>query len=215
MHRTIGQTLRAAREARELSLLDVAHLTRIPAQRIQQLEDDNFAAFGSMAYAKSFLKKYSRFLDVDATEVIESLPPPMLGGPSDYRYLLTTHGPWVERPAPKKRKEPLARTASSPVPTLVGMFVIFIIGGALFANHLVERHRLDGKTPPQADGKTAEKAPETVGSDLTKTEPKNTIPEVREPQPETVMVRAAVLPKSIPAPVTPNTPVRRAEIIKD
>ena len=70
MQRTIGQTLRAAREATGLNLLDVAHKTRIPANRLQQLEDDNYAAFGSMAYAKSFLKTYSRFLHVDASDVL-------------------------------------------------------------------------------------------------------------------------------------------------
>lgn len=206
MHRTIGQTLRATREARGLSLLDVAHQTRIPAQRIQQLEDDNFAAFGSMAFAKSFLKKYSRFLDVDATEVIESLPAPMLGGPADYRYLLTTHGPWVERPAPKKRQEPLSRPRASPVPTLVGMFVIFVIGGALFANHLVERHRLDAKNPQQADAKNRASEKKT---DVTVTN-------VESPElPQETVVRAAVLPQSIPAPISPDTPVRRPEIIKE
>lgn len=214
MHRTIGQTLRAAREARGLSFLDVAHLTRIPAHRVQQLEDDNFAAFGSMAYAKSFLKKYSRYLEVDASEVADSLPQPMLGGPADYRYLLTTHGPWVEKPEPKRRQERLTRatTISSPVPTLVGMFVIFLIGGVLFAKQLAElRHQ-----GPKTEAKTN---PEPAPASPVKEEPaKGGLPvvssaEIPDLQQETV-VRAAVLPSSIPAPVSPTTPVRRAEIVK-
>ena len=125
MHRTIGQTLRAAREARGLTLQDVAHETRIPANRILQLEGDNFAGFGSMAYAKSFLKSYSRYLGVDAREVADGLPVPVLGGPSDYRYLTETHGPWIERHERPRRKEPLAKTGGSPIPTLVGMFTLF------------------------------------------------------------------------------------------
>lgn len=212
MHRTIGQTLRAAREARGLSFSDVAHQTRIPAQRVQQLEDDNFAAFGSMAYAKSFLKKYSRFLDVDASDVAESLPSPMLGGPADYRYLITTHGPWVEKPGPKRRQERLTRTTtSSPVPTLVGMFVIFLIGGALFASHLAVRHRQEPNA--KAETEPAGPAPANAAGQAKAGVPVVSSAEIPDLQQETV-VRAAVLPSSIPAPDAPTTPVRRAEIVK-
>ena len=221
MHRTIGQTLRAAREARGLALPDVAHKTRIPANRLQQLEDDNFAAFGNMAYAKSFLKHYSRFLDVDASEVADAFPIPPLGGPSDYRYLTETHGPWIERKQRSARKEPLSKTGGSPVPTLAGMFAMFVIAGVLLGNHLVERQKTDGKHAPAAgeqdlvDKASEAPAPASALQDERKDQmapPDTTAAELTGVQPETV-VRPAVLPMHIPARDTPNTPVRRPEIV--
>lgn len=222
MHRTIGQTLRAAREARGLTLQDVAHETRIPATRILQLEGDNFAGFGSMAYAKSFLKSYSRYLGVDAREVADGLPVPVLGGPPDYRYLTETHGPWIERHERPRRKEPLAKTGGSPIPTLVGMFTLFLIAGGLLGNHLVERHKSDAKLVPKVAGAPAGSVGQSA-ADAGKPTPDATSPTLpgnkTEGQPgapgsprETV-IRPAMLPSTVPAPDRPNTPVRRPEIV--
>lgn len=219
MHRTIGQNLRTTREARGLSLLDVAHLTRIPANRLQQLEDDNFAAFGSMAYAKSFLKNYSRFLGVDAREVADGLPVPVLGGPSDYRYLTETHGPWIERHEQPHRREALAKSGRSPIPTLVGMFTVFVIAGALLGNHLVERHKSDGKGASAGGSEKIKGAGEkasAANSDTSVSVGNGTIPDGRtgiQDLPEETVIRPAVLPSSIPAPNSLTTPVRRPEIV--
>lgn len=216
MHRTIGQTLRTAREARGLTVLDVSHKTRMPAGRLQQLEDDNFAAFGNMTYARSFLKAYSRFLDVDASAVADAFPAPPLVGPSDYRYLTENLGPWIEHRVRPFRRETLVKAGRSPLPTLAGMFAVFVIAGVLLGNHLVERHKTDGKS---AEGgktdvkpaRTGQASPAQGGSQVPGSagDPGNAVP---DEQPETV-VRPAVLPKNIPAPDAPGTPVRRPEIV--
>lgn len=222
MHRTIGQTLRAAREAKGLTLLDVAHETRIPANRIMQLEGDNFAGFGSMAYAKSFLKSYSRYLGVDAREVADGLPVPVLGGPSDYRYLTETHGPWIERHERPRRREPLAKTSGSPIPTLVGMFAIFVIAGALLGSHLVERQKSDAKLIPKvaeataasAGGNAAANGKPTTNAPRSDVQGNKTGGQPGAPgNPRETVIRPAMLPNSVPAPDRPNTPVRRPEIV--
>jgi cytoskeletal protein RodZ len=74
MQTPLGQKLKAAREQRGLSLLDASHATRIPVQRLHLLEQDNFAGFGSMTYARAFLRVYSQFLGVNAHEMLEDLP---------------------------------------------------------------------------------------------------------------------------------------------
>ncbi|MDZ4401754.1 helix-turn-helix domain-containing protein [Prosthecobacter sp.] len=68
-----GQTLRARREQLGLTLRDVAHRTRIPAASLRCLETADFDGLGSPTYACSFLRTYSRWLGVDATESIEML----------------------------------------------------------------------------------------------------------------------------------------------
>lgn len=67
---SIGNRLRAAREAKGLSVDDAAHQTRIQAILIGGLENDDYSNFPSTTYAKSFLSLYSQFLDVDASEAL-------------------------------------------------------------------------------------------------------------------------------------------------
>jgi transcriptional regulator with XRE-family HTH domain len=138
----IGQTLKAAREQRGLSLLDAAHQTRIPVARLHLLEQDNYAAFGSMTYARSFLRRYSQFLGVDATTILHDLPGGVLGGPRDYRYLTESLGLWVvprgarlwylSHPARK------GHARRSPVPAGIFIFVLALIGTGMWGKYVAE-----------------------------------------------------------------------------
>lgn len=141
MTATFGQMLSAAREKRGLSIEDAAHETRIPAQRLRYLESDNFAAFGSMTYARSFIRQYSDFLGVDATATLEGLPEGALGGERDYRYLTQSHGPWLrERDKQAERiTEPAVnrvRSIKSPLPAAIAVFVIILAGTAMWGKHV-------------------------------------------------------------------------------
>ncbi len=136
----LGQRLRAAREKRGLSLEDAAHQTRIPAFRLMHLERDNYAAFGSMTYARAFLKLYSRFLNVDASEILTDLPASRLGGRRDYRYLIEEYGRWI--PERRDRFADLPawsfrnRGARSPFATAFGVFIAVLIGAGLWGGHV-------------------------------------------------------------------------------
>lgn len=212
MQHTIGQKLKAAREKAGLSILDAAHETRIPVARLQMLEADNFAAFGNMAYARSFLKNYSSFLAVDAVEELDQFPAPVFGGPEDYRYLTRTHGPWVRRRQRAQPPAPLSRTGRSPALGMVGIGSILIIASALVGSQLLGwqkpgavEEEVTSTTTPSADSETTDQT-----HPVTPEVQENTLPDLGL---ETV-VRPAVIPSSLPAPDSPDTPVRRAEIIE-
>lgn len=70
---TIGQTLGEERIARGLSIEDAAHETRIPPGLIFSIEEDDFSQFPSVAYARSFIRKYSEYLEVDLSSAMEAL----------------------------------------------------------------------------------------------------------------------------------------------
>jgi hypothetical protein len=95
MEPAIHLQLKRARESRALSLEDVSHETRIPVAKLVALESGDFAGFGSMAYARSFLRSYCGYLGVDGEDAVLHLPKPILGGEHDYQYLTKTHGPWL------------------------------------------------------------------------------------------------------------------------
>lgn len=141
MNPTLGQRLLSARESRGLSLADAAHETRIPAQRLRHLEEDNYAAFGSMTYARSFLKLYADFLEVDAGEMLADLPSAVLAGEVDYRYLTESFGPWV-RPTTKDRlAEPSTtsvRQIKSPLPAALAVFICVLAATGMFGKYVAD-----------------------------------------------------------------------------
>jgi cytoskeletal protein RodZ len=70
---TLGKQLAQARSQQHLSVEDVAHRTRIPCSILRYLENDDYSHFPNLVYAKSFLKKYSSYLEVDSTEFMQEL----------------------------------------------------------------------------------------------------------------------------------------------
>ena len=68
--RTVGERLRAAREALNLSLAEAAAATSIRFNHLQELEDDHPEVFSSGVQARGFLRLYASFLNLDANELI-------------------------------------------------------------------------------------------------------------------------------------------------
>jgi cytoskeletal protein RodZ len=70
---SIGSVLREKREARKLSVAEVAAETRINKKYIQALEDGNYLLIPSQVYAKGFLKAYAEFLGLDPKNLLAEL----------------------------------------------------------------------------------------------------------------------------------------------
>lgn len=66
----LGERFRAAREARGLSLSDVAEQIRIRSVYLAAIEDDNWSAIGAPVYVRGFLRTYARFVGLDSEEVV-------------------------------------------------------------------------------------------------------------------------------------------------
>lgn len=62
---TIGERLRAAREAKGLQLEDAHRQTKIHTRILQAMEEDRAPEVLDPAYARGFLKKYAAFLNLD------------------------------------------------------------------------------------------------------------------------------------------------------
>ena len=72
----IGEDLRAAREARGVSLEDVQRELHIRERYLQALENDAFEDLPGDVYTRGFLRSYARYLGLDPAELIDRLPRP-------------------------------------------------------------------------------------------------------------------------------------------
>ncbi len=66
----LGQRFRAAREARQLTLSEVAEQVRIRAIYLAAIEDEDWNAIGAAVYIRGFMRTYARFLGLDPEEVV-------------------------------------------------------------------------------------------------------------------------------------------------
>jgi cytoskeleton protein RodZ len=65
-----GTWLRRQREARGVSLREIADSTRISLRYLEALEGDRFDALPAQVFARGFLREYARVVGLDADEVV-------------------------------------------------------------------------------------------------------------------------------------------------
>ncbi len=70
MTESIGQQIKKAREARNLTIAQVTQVTRIRAHHLDAIEADNFDALPSPVQARGFLRLYAEFLGLSLEKLI-------------------------------------------------------------------------------------------------------------------------------------------------
>ena len=76
---SVGQQLRAAREAKGLALEDVAAQTRIPRRHLESIETSDWERLPAPTYTIGFAKSYASAIGLDRTEVGDRLRAEMGG----------------------------------------------------------------------------------------------------------------------------------------
>lgn len=67
---SVGEYLRRQREARRMSLEEVARATRVPIASMERLEAGQFDELPGEVFVRGFLKSYARAVDIPSDEVL-------------------------------------------------------------------------------------------------------------------------------------------------
>lgn len=70
---TVAEQLRAAREAQNLTVQQVAEITKIRSDHIRALEEGNFEVFSAPVYIRGFVRTCSTLLKLDVPQVMAAL----------------------------------------------------------------------------------------------------------------------------------------------
>jgi cytoskeleton protein RodZ len=70
---TVAEQLARAREAKELTVYQVAEITKIRTDHIRALEEGNYHVFSAPVYIRGFVRTYATLLKVDLPTVMASL----------------------------------------------------------------------------------------------------------------------------------------------
>ncbi|MCS6874853.1 MAG: helix-turn-helix domain-containing protein [Pyrinomonadaceae bacterium] len=68
---TVGEKLKKAREARGMSISQVAEQTRISAHYIEAIENNDFSVLPGGVFNKGFIKLYARCVGADEQEIVQ------------------------------------------------------------------------------------------------------------------------------------------------
>ncbi|MGI8607810.1 MAG: helix-turn-helix domain-containing protein [Candidatus Dormibacteria bacterium] len=122
----LGNKLKQAREARQLTLQEIEWATKIRAEYLQALEDERFELLPSATHVRGFIRSYARYLDVDPGPMVEEYN--QAGGAAAKEIIST-------RAAVRTRERDLAVTPGM----IVGAALIILIG--IFGFYL--KHQFD------------------------------------------------------------------------
>ena len=70
---TVADQLHEAREARKLTIEQVAEVTKIRSDHVRALEEGNFNVFSAPVYIRGFVRSYAGALKLDVREILGEL----------------------------------------------------------------------------------------------------------------------------------------------
>jgi cytoskeleton protein RodZ len=135
---SLGEQLRRAREAKGMSLDDIANRTRIPIRHLQNIERGEWDALPAPTYAIGFTRNYANAVGLDGAVLARALRDD-IGGPSH------------RAAAP----EYYAQADPARVPPRSLAIIAIVIAAMLIAGYLLWRRTLD-EPPAPAPGPVAE-----------------------------------------------------------
>ncbi len=76
---TVAEQLRQARQAQNLSIHQVAEITKIRTDHLRALEEGDFNVFSAPVYIRGFVRTYSTILKLDVPQVMAALDTELRG----------------------------------------------------------------------------------------------------------------------------------------
>ncbi len=141
---SVGQRLREAREARGLSLEEVAAQTRIPIRHLRSIEDGKYEELPALTYTVGFGRNYANAVGLDGAEVGRELRD-QLGGAQRGSSISTEY---YAPPDP-------ARVPSRPLAWIAGVLALVLIAG-----YLIWRSQLGSEDQTAVAPPVQEQAPQ-------------------------------------------------------
>lgn len=139
MSLTLGEKLRQAREERGVSISEVAEQTRISAQYLGCIENDDYRTLPGGIFNKGFVKSFAKVVGIDEQEALQ-----------DYAQLIANQGSPVADEPKTYRSEVMTddRSSSSSLPTII---IAVVILGLMTAGILAFLNFYNKETVPAAN----------------------------------------------------------------
>jgi cytoskeleton protein RodZ len=210
----LGKKLKEARLARGLTLEEAGRITKIRPTQLNDIENEDFSQFASLAYAKGFLVIYGKFLEVDVTPYLEVFETSESLTVDGYSYLQDAPEPEPARPVVVRRRSSSGGGGGrgSLIPFIIGVLVLVI--GFVVLKWFFQMQRLKPRpTTGPGSSPTATVSDRIVAPHAQPAETEAAPPpaSVAPTSPTPTATTAPTSPPVIVAPPAAEPEVRRAE----
>ena len=130
---SFGSWLRHQREARSVSLREIADNSKISLRYLEALEQDRFDVLPAPVFARGFLREYARVVGLNPDEVVNLYLVALEERAEGSRR--------VERPKTARSERPRSAPSSLGYGLLLGLAVVLFVGVAALLSFLAERRR--------------------------------------------------------------------------
>jgi cytoskeleton protein RodZ len=157
------QDLKAAREARGLSLIDIFHTTRVSMVNLTAMENGDFRQLPPPVYTRNFIRKYARAVGIDEKPLLDR-----------YEKHLESLNPPREEPEVQKPWPETGRRYRFLFGSLAAVIVAGILVYALFLYDQYDRTIPPAKpieSPPVEQGRPASEVPASQADPVNSTDP--------------------------------------------
>jgi transcriptional regulator with XRE-family HTH domain len=145
---SFGAWLRRQREVREISLREIADMSKIPLRYLEALEQDRFEVLPDLVFTRGFLREYARFVGLDPDDVVN--------------YFLSLQ-PEDEDEEPERVRPRPGRDGGVPALRIVAVAVVLVGALGVLLWWLAQAPAGKREVPPMAPPATVETtAPEPV-----------------------------------------------------
>jgi cytoskeleton protein RodZ len=201
MSLTLGEKLRQAREARGSTISEVAEQTRISAQYLEAIENNDYRTLPGGIFNKGFVKSFAKYVGVDEHEALQ-----------DYARLMSDQGEENIDDPKTYRPEVLTddQARSSILPTII--FAVIILGLLTWGVLALVNYYQNSQESPLAANTNANKPASNAANTNAAVNPTATPPistneiKLEFKTSETVSVEATVDGKRASKLVSPNAP---------
>ena len=159
----LGEEFRSAREARGLSLSDVAERLHIRSVYLAAIEDEDWHVIGAPVYVRGFMRTYARFLGLDAEAAVArfstTVPAGTPAASAPARNAATVEKRGGERSSP---------SVAAILAIVVAIVVVLFVGYEFYQYHAGGPAGTPlaggGSAAPVADSEAATPAPDASGA---------------------------------------------------
>lgn len=130
----IGETLRNARLAQNISIDDVVSETKIRSRYIEAMEEERWEIFPGKVYLKGFLKSYINLLELDEEEIVARFD-------EEYK----SQEPEVQRAAPSKIEMPGRPQRKTGLIVVILAIIVLIAFNYVYTNYIQPVPAIDNK----------------------------------------------------------------------
>lgn len=195
---TLGTRLTALREARSLTVGQVAGQLYLAPRQVQALENDDYAALPAMAVVRGFVRNYAKLLKVDAEPLVALLPRDTVTPAEALRVGQGLAAPFAHG----ARMPTLGRSAAPSRLPLIALIMLLLLSVAAYAAYRLQWISLPGTkqaTPMSSSAVLA--VPATVVANATD----NTAADAESPATPTHANETAGMPPGTDSTATDNT----------